>query len=180
MEEDLSSISLILLWGQHNDWRHLNICSSKTSRSMDYRNILTVQPIDIKIKSMCEFQRHCALINSSNLIYIEPMQELPVIITDHTHSIPNQTGLEDDNLIKINPKQTVPNQIPNRISLNIINAQSICGPSGKTEDFIDHVTGGQVDFCAVTETFLTEHNYCHMCCSSSIWICLQRSAMIKW
>ena len=27
----------------------------------------------------------------------------------------------------------------------------------KTEDFIDHVTGGQVDLCAVTETFLTEH-----------------------
>ena len=44
------------------------------------------------------------------------------------------------------------------ISLNVINAQSICGPSGKTEDFIDHVTGGQVDLCVVTETFLTEHN----------------------
>ena len=44
------------------------------------------------------------------------------------------------------------------ISLNVINAQSICGPSGKTEDFIDHVTGGQVDLCVVTETFLTEQN----------------------
>ena len=86
------------------------------------------------------------------------MQELPVIITDHIHSIPSQTGVEDDNLIKINPQQTVPNQIPNRISLNVINAQSICGPSGKTADFIDHVTGGQVDLCVVTETFLTEHN----------------------
>ena len=31
-------------------------------------------------------------------------------------------------------------------------------PSGKTKDFIDHVIGGQVDLCAVTETFLTEHN----------------------
>ena len=131
---------------------------SKTSRSIDYRNIPTVQPIDIKIKSMCESQRHCALINCSNLIYIEPMQELPVIITDHIHSIPSQTGVEDDNLIKINPQQTVPNQIPNRISLNVINAQFFCGPGGKTEDFIDHVTGGQVDLCAVTETFLTEHN----------------------
>ena len=75
--------------GQHNDWRHFNICSSKTSSSIDYRNILTVQPIDIKIKSMCESQRHCALINCSNLINIEPMQELPVIITDHIHSIPS-------------------------------------------------------------------------------------------
>ena len=44
------------------------------------------------------------------------------------------------------------------ISLNVINAQSICAPSGKTEDFIDHVTGDQFDLCVVTETFLTEHN----------------------
>ena len=44
------------------------------------------------------------------------------------------------------------------IYLNVINAQSICGPSGKTEDFIDHVTGGHVDLCVVTETFLTEQN----------------------
>ena len=86
------------------------------------------------------------------------MQELPVIITDHIHSIPSQTGVEDEYLIKIYPQQTVPNQIPNRISLNVINAQSFCGPGGKTEDFIDHVTGGHVDLCAVTETFLTEHN----------------------
>ena len=42
--------------------------------------------------------------------------------------------------------------------MNVINAQSICSPSGKTEDFIDHITGGQVDLCAVTETFLTEQN----------------------
>ena len=40
----------------------------------------------------------------------------------------------------------------------MINAQSICGPRGKTDDFIDHVTGGQVDLCVVTETFLTEQN----------------------
>ena len=32
------------------------------------------------------------------------------------------------------------------------------GSSEKTKDFIDHVTGGQVDLCVVTETFLTEHN----------------------
>ena len=102
------------------------------------------------------FENRSAII-FSNLIYIEPMQELPVIITDHIHSISSQICVEDDNLTKINPQQTVPNQIPNRISLNIINAQSICGPSGKTEDFIDHVTG-QVALCAVTETFLTEHN----------------------
>ena len=102
--------------GWHNDWRHLNICSSKTPRSIDYRNILTVQQIDTKIKSMCESQIHCALINCSNLIYTEPMQELPVIITDHIHSITSWNGVEDDNLVQINPQQTVPNQIPNRIS----------------------------------------------------------------
>ena len=54
--------------GQHNDWRHLNICSSKTPSSIDYRNILTVQPIDTKIKSMCEFQTHCALINCRSVV----------------------------------------------------------------------------------------------------------------
>ena len=96
-------------------------------------------------------------INFINLIFIEPIQELPVIITDHSQNIPRQSGVDDDNLIKINPQQTAPNQIPNMISLNVINAQSICGPSRKT-DFIDHVTGGQVDLCVVTETFLTEHN----------------------
>ena len=36
--------------GQHNDWRHLNICGSKTPRSIDYKSILTVQPIDTKVK----------------------------------------------------------------------------------------------------------------------------------
>ena len=97
-------------------------------------------------------------INFSNLIYNEPIQELPVIITDHSQDLPRQSGVEEENLIKINPQQTGPNQIPNMISLNVINAQSFCGPSGKTEDFIDHVTGGQVDLFVVTETFLTEHN----------------------
>ena len=77
---------------------------------------------------------------------------------DHSQDIPRQSGVDHNNLIKINPQQTAPNQIPNMISLNVINAQSICGPSGKTEDFIDHVTGGQVDLCVVMETFLTEQN----------------------
>ena len=31
-------------------------------------------------------------------------------------------------------------------------------PAEKTENFIDHVTGGQVNLCVVTETFLTEQN----------------------
>ena len=117
-------------------------------------------------------------INFSNLIFIEPIQELPVLITDHSQDIPRQSGVDDNNLIKINPQQTAPNKIPNIISLTVINAQSICGPSGKTEDFIDHVTGGQVDLCVVTETFLTEHNNV-TCCSPSFWLCLQRSTMIK-
>ena len=97
-------------------------------------------------------------INFSNLIFIEPIQELPVIITDHNQDTPRQSGVDDENLIKFNPQQTASNQIPNMISLNVINTQSICGPSGKTEDFLDHVTGGKVDLCVVTETFLTEHN----------------------
>ena len=42
--------------------------------------------------------------------------------------------------------------------MNVINAQSICGPNGKTEDFIDHITQSLVDICVVTETFLTEQN----------------------
>ena len=92
-------------------------------------------------------------INFSNLIFIELIQELPVLITDHSQDIPRQTGVDHNNLITINPQQTALNQIPNMISLNVINAQSICGPSGKTEDFIDHVTGGQVDLCVLTETF---------------------------
>ena len=40
----------------------------------------------------------------------------------------------------------------------MINAQSICGPNGKTEDFIDHITQSHADICVVTETFLTEQN----------------------
>ena len=72
--------------------------------------------------------------------------------------IPRKSGVNSNNLIKINLQQTVPKQIPNLISLNVINAQSICGPSGKTEDFIDHVTQSQVDICVVTKTFLTEQN----------------------
>ena len=97
-------------------------------------------------------------INFSNLIFIELIQELPVLITDHSQDIPRQSGVDHNYLIKINPQQTAPNQIPNMISLEVINVQSICGSSGKTEDFIDHVTGGQVELCIFTETFLTEQN----------------------
>ena len=75
-----------------------------------------------------------------------------------TQHIPRQSGVDNNNLIKINFQQTVPKQIPNLISLNVINAQSICGLCRKTEDFIDHVTQSQVDICVVTETFLTEQN----------------------
>ena len=75
-----------------------------------------------------------------------------------TQHMPRKTGVDHNNLIKINLQQTVPKQIPNLISLNVINAQSNCGPSGKTEDFIDHVVQSQVDLCVVTETFLTEQN----------------------
>ena len=70
-------------------------------------------------------------INFSNLIFIELIQELPVLVTDHSQDIPRQSGVDHNNLIKINPQQTTPNQITNIISLNVINAQSICGPSGK-------------------------------------------------
>ena len=75
-----------------------------------------------------------------------------------TKHIPTKSGVNSNNLIKINLQQTVPKQIPNLISLNVINAQSICGPNGKTEDFIDHATQSHVDICVVTETFLTEQN----------------------
>ena len=97
-------------------------------------------------------------INFSNLISIALIQKLSVLISDRSQDILRQAGVDHNNLIKINPQQTALKQSPDIISLNVINAQSICGPSGKTEDFIDHVTGGQVDLCAVTETFLTEQN----------------------
>ena len=48
--------------------QHLNICSSKTPRSIDYRNIVTFQPNDIKSKSMCASQVHCALINCRSAV----------------------------------------------------------------------------------------------------------------
>ena len=75
-----------------------------------------------------------------------------------TQHRPTNSGVNSNNLIKINIQQTVLKQIPNIISLNVINAQSICGPNGKTEDFIDHITQSLVDICVVTETFLTEQN----------------------
>ena len=53
---------------QQNDRSHLNMCGSKTPRSMDYRNILTVQPINTKIKSISESQIHCALINCRSVV----------------------------------------------------------------------------------------------------------------
>ena len=77
-------------------------------------------------------------INFSNLISIELIQKLSVLISDHSHDILRQAGVDHNNLIKIKPQLTALKQSPN---------------SGKTEDFIDHVTGGQVDLCGVTETF---------------------------
>ena len=70
-------------------------------------------------------------VDFNNLILIGPIQELSVIISDHSQHISRQSGVDHNNLIKINFQQTVPKQIPNMISLNVINAQSICGPSGK-------------------------------------------------
>ena len=45
-----------------------------------------------------------------------------------------------------------------RISLGIVNTQSICGPEGKTKVFVDYVLGAKIDICLITETFLTEEN----------------------
>ena len=87
--------------------------------------------------------------------HITSLTKLDRFCTQH---IPRKTGVDHNNFIKITLQQTVPKQIPNLISLNVINAQSICGPSGKTEDFIDHVVQSQVDLCVVTKTFLTEQN----------------------
>ena len=75
-----------------------------------------------------------------------------------TQHRPTNSGVNSNNLIKINIQQTVLKQVPNIISLNVINAQLICGPNGKTEDFIDHITQSHVDICVVTETFFTEQN----------------------
>ena len=75
-----------------------------------------------------------------------------------TQHRPTNSGVNSNILIKINIQQTVLRQTPNIISLNVINAQSICGPKGKTEDLIDHITLSHVDICVMTETFLTEQN----------------------
>ncbi len=40
-----------------------------------------------------------------------------------------------------------------------MNTRSICGPPGKTDDFLDYSIGSHLDICLVTETFLTEHNH---------------------
>ena len=80
------------------------------------------------------------------------------LVKSSTQCRPTNSGVNSNNLIKINIQQTVLKQIPNIISLNVINAQSICGPNGKTEDFIDHIAQSHVDICVVTETFLTEQN----------------------
>ena len=53
---------------QQNDQGHLNICDSKTPRTIDYRNILTVQLNNTKIKSMSESLIHCALINCRSVV----------------------------------------------------------------------------------------------------------------
>ena len=52
-----------------------------------------------------------------------------------TQHRPTNSGVNSNNLIKINIQQTVLKPIPNIISLNVINAQLICGPNGKTEDY---------------------------------------------
>ena len=96
-----------------------------------------------------------SMFNSIIRTHIASLTKLDKSSSQH---IPRKSGVNSNNLIKINLQQTVPKQIPNLISLNVINAQSICGPSGKTEDFIDHVTQSQVDICVVTKTFLTEQN----------------------
>ena len=53
---------------QQNDQSHLTTYGSKTPRHIDYRNILTVQLINNKIKSMSESQICCALINCRSVV----------------------------------------------------------------------------------------------------------------
>ena len=53
---------------QLNDQSHVNICGSKTPRIIDYRNILTFQLNNTKIKPMSESLIYCALINCRSVI----------------------------------------------------------------------------------------------------------------
>ena len=44
------------------------------------------------------------------------------------------------------------------VNLGLVNTRSICGPAGKTDDFLDYTIGSHLDICLVTETFLSERN----------------------
>ena len=82
--------------GQQKDGRHLNICGLKTPRSIDYRNILIVQPIDTKIKSMGESQIHCALINCRS--FVNKSTEIQVELVQNRIDICSltETWIRDD------------------------------------------------------------------------------------
>ncbi len=42
--------------------------------------------------------------------------------------------------------------------MSLVNTCSISGPKGKTQDFLDYVTGTKTDITVVTETFLTDRH----------------------
>ena len=60
--------------------------------------------------------------------------------------------------MKIKTQKALPNIRNKGVNIAIVNTRSICGPSGKTEDFLDHAISSHLDLCFVTETFLTDRN----------------------
>ncbi len=67
-------------------------------------------------------------------------------------------SLHSQNLVNVKLEKSLPSTSSKGINLSIVNTRSICGPPGKTEDFVDYTIGSHLDICIVTETFLTERN----------------------
>ena len=69
-----------------------------------------------------------------------------------------QNGVNYENLVNIKIEKGNYQVKDTKLKLSLVNTQSVCGPEGKTQDFIDYVIGLRSDLCIVTETFLTERN----------------------
>ncbi len=62
-------------------------------------------------------------------------------------------GVNASNLIKVGITKHCPSRCENKISLCLVNAQSL---NDKTQDFMDYIIGMRSDLCIITETFLTD------------------------
>ncbi len=87
------------------------------------------------------------------------LDKFPVLTPSRSRSsVAQNPAVSKDNLVSVHIEKSLPDVRNKGVNLSLVNTRSICGPPGKTQDFLDYTFSSHLDVCIVTETFLVEHN----------------------